>query len=568
MLKLYKAALAGVIIISSATATSGLSAAHARGDDDSANASCAAKFTFEEHMILEWAALGGDPHAQLAIADCAYPAQSAFSNAAERQYALTWVTLAACDAVDTRANLARNVATRRLKEKGYVSFRRFGGDRDKERYNKREKMFQQYRERRTSDLLRRHKQLAKATDKDEKDAAARALADRLARMGPPGLLRLSTLSECKFFDTPKTFAAAAWSAASESWSDYRHAGAYGALSNGADVSAWLEAQSQDRAASLSEKARLTADYEKSKLLASTPENIERLEAEAALAALENLRTAYAAPPDEAIDAQEPAQFGVHAVEAGNEAGLGAGAGSLSAPASDEARARTAFETAHAGAGIRVTEAAAPTAVQYALEALGMIEFVAGGPDNDYGPATIEAVGRLQAAHGEAQTKWLSHAQVRRTICDAATTKADPVSLYNVALMYKNGWGFKRDLAKARLAISMAKGAMTNAYADKQGLSNWKRQHYPHYQNEIKDQSKEIDDAWAALPAPDRKTATPEEICVTGKLASATAADHAAAARRTLDGGGGTEQSRFADQQDARPTAVEFEADASAQSTDR
>ena len=34
---------------------------------------CAAQYTLEEQLILEWAALGGDPHAQYAVAQCAFP---------------------------------------------------------------------------------------------------------------------------------------------------------------------------------------------------------------------------------------------------------------------------------------------------------------------------------------------------------------------------------------------------------------------------------------------------------------------------------------------------------------
>ncbi|MEL7487196.1 MAG: hypothetical protein AAGJ87_08275, partial [Pseudomonadota bacterium] len=93
---------------------------------------CAAQYSFEEQLLLEWAALGGDPHAQFALAQCAFP-ENVSLNAEETYYAVKWVTLASCDAAKDDAAMERNARTRRLKENGDISFRRFGGEDKKEK---------------------------------------------------------------------------------------------------------------------------------------------------------------------------------------------------------------------------------------------------------------------------------------------------------------------------------------------------------------------------------------------------------------------------------------------------
>lgn len=56
---------------------------------------CASQYALEDHVLLEWAALGGDPHAQMAIAQCAFPsgAKTEKMTPAEIRYAVRWTTL-------------------------------------------------------------------------------------------------------------------------------------------------------------------------------------------------------------------------------------------------------------------------------------------------------------------------------------------------------------------------------------------------------------------------------------------------------------------------------------------
>ncbi|MEL7488749.1 MAG: hypothetical protein AAGJ87_16225, partial [Pseudomonadota bacterium] len=154
---------------------------------------------------------------------------------------------------------------------------------------------------------------------------------------------------------------------------------------------------------------------------------------------------------------------------------------------------------------------ATSAVQYALEALGWIEFV-NGPDNDYGPSTIDAVKKLQAAKGYDETRWLSNRQIRDTVCEAAKKASDPVSMLNISMMYANGWGFKKDINKARAAIAQAGATMSTQLSGLEELPSWKQDHYPQFASQIELQQAAIETAWSALPAHERADVDPADLC--------------------------------------------------------
>ncbi|MEZ5922740.1 MAG: hypothetical protein R3C60_15520, partial [Parvularculaceae bacterium] len=124
-----------------------------------------------------------------------------------------------------------------------------------------------------------------------------------------------------------------------------------------------------------------------------------------------------------------------------------------------------------------------TAVQFALESLGYVSFI-NGPDDDFGPTTQSGVVRMKEAKGEPAAPTLTNVEARETICDAATEHADPVSLYHVALMYQNGWGFPQSDAKAAAAIGEAETAMISALGGST-LPDWKRAAYEAYASKIR-----------------------------------------------------------------------------------
>jgi peptidoglycan hydrolase-like protein with peptidoglycan-binding domain len=151
------------------------------------------------------------------------------------------------------------------------------------------------------------------------------------------------------------------------------------------------------------------------------------------------------------------------------------------------------ETAAVFAGQSVT-----IAVQFALESLGWMEFT-NGPDNDYGPATIEAVARAQEHYGRDPTRWLSHSDARQMICDAAIEKRDPASLYHLGVMFSRGWGFPIDLVRARFAISQADIALEEKLADAALLPDWKLRSYYGFRPRIAAAKTNIEAAWSVLP---------------------------------------------------------------------
>jgi TPR repeat protein len=89
----------------------------------------------------------------------------------------------------------------------------------------------------------------------------------------------------------------------------------------------------------------------------------------------------------------------------------------------------------------------------------------------------------------APTEHLTNAEIRAAICEAAL-KNDPVSLYHVALMYQNGWGFPRNDAKAASAIRQSEMAMIAALGG-ESLPAWKREAYKAYAAKIRASAKEL-----------------------------------------------------------------------------
>lgn len=415
----------------------GLSSANAAQEQK-----CSDQYSLEEHLYLEWAALGGDPHAQFALSKCAAPRTKASLSDEEKIYALKWLTLAACDADGLPGVDDRDRMTRRLKYEGDISFRRFGGITENETWTPREKKFIEYRAAEIDDLKDRRKDLLKKTSVDQQAAARKELSDEFARMGPRGLQRLTALSECEYFGEDKVLSAAAWMAAEQAWSSSGVSKLYNDRKKGWDAAR----ESKTRLAGLSPAERRAADFEKERLLRTDPHVMAELEDRAALARLGELSFMH------------------------------------------EAAGRVSF------AGRSVT-----LAVQYALEALGWMEFQ-NGPDNDYGPATIEAVQRMQAAEGLDETRWLSPADIRAAICDAAVRKNDPVSYYHLSVMFAEGWGYPRDLDRAQIAAARADALMEEKLAAFDALPEWKQNAYPVFEKRIDVIKTMINDKRAALPA--------------------------------------------------------------------
>lgn len=397
--------------------------------------SCASQYAFEDHLLLEWAALGGDPHAQMAIAQCAFPvnADAGAMTPAEKSYAIRWTTIALCDAMPGDAHNRRDSRLRKLKDDANISFRRFGGLKKDEKLNWRERDFMEYRKEQTALLAERHQRLLKRVSPAELGSARDALSEQLSRMGPTGLLKLAELTSCEAFGASADFEAAAWSAASEAWRGTEVAGVYAA----ADSDDYdLPKIAMEKSKKLSGADRRIASIEKERLLRTDPKRLAELEAKISQF-------------EDRISLERLASFKLPVSRPNGE--------TVEAPA-------------------------ATMALQFALETLGYVRFV-NGPDNDYGPTTREAVARMQASAGGEPTESLTNGEIRDTICKAALND-DPVSLYHVALMYQNGWGFPANDAKAAAAIIRAETAMI-AKLGAGDLPEWKREAYANYAGKIR-----------------------------------------------------------------------------------
>ncbi len=402
--------------------------------------SCAAQFALEDHLLLEWAALGGDPHAQMAIAQCAFPmgADAAAMTPAERAYAIRWTTIALCEATPSKRHDRRDGRLRNLKDDANISFRRFGGLSKDEKLNWRERDFMEYRKEQTALLAERHKALLADVASADLGKARGELAEQLSRMGPTGLLKLAELTSCEAFGASKEFEAAAWSAASEAWRGSEVAGIY-AAADSEDYD--LPKIAMEKTRKLSGADRRIAAMEKDRLLRTDPRRLAELEQKVA-------------GFEERLAIERLASFTLPVRRA--EAGL-----------VDASMGETPAVT---------------TALQFALESLDYVDFI-NGPDNDYGPTTQAAVARMQAASGQEPTAHLTNTETRATIC-AAALKGDPVSLYHIALMYQNGWGFPRNEAKAAAAIMQSENAMIEALGGAD-LPEWKRAAYQAYAGKIR-----------------------------------------------------------------------------------
>ncbi|NWG92014.1 MAG: hypothetical protein HXY21_05840, partial [Parvularculaceae bacterium] len=364
---------------------------------------------------------------------------------AEKTYAVKWTTIALCEAEASAAHDRRDARLRKLKADANISFRRFGGLTKEEKLNWRERDFMEYRKEQEARLAERHQRLVKDAASAEIAAARAELSDALARMGPAGLLRLAELSSCKAFGASEAFEAAAWSAASEAWRGAETSGVY-AAADSADYD--LPKIAVEKTKKLAGPDRRVAAIEKERLLRTDPKR---------LAALETRVSQY----EERFAVERLQDFTLPLRRA--DAGLADAAGAAAAPS-------------------------LTTALQFALESLGFVAFV-NGPDNDYGPTTQGAVARLNAAKGRPATSSLSNVEARETICEAAA-KNDPVSLYHVALMYKNGWGFPLDETKAAAAIARSETAMIAALGG-DDLPDWKREAYKSYASKIRASAKEL-----------------------------------------------------------------------------
>jgi TPR repeat protein len=415
---------------------------------------CSAKYSLEEHLILEWAALGGDPHAQFAIGQCAFPGDPNALSAPEKIYAMKWLMLATCDSGGTANAEERDRMTRKLKYQSDISFRRFGGIQSDEKWTSREKDLISFRVAQEAVLASRFDTLKASMSEAQKAEARDALAEQLSRMGGIGLMRLADLTTCKNFGASKPFAAASYAAAADSWRSSPSKVAFG-------QSVHAEAEAADvaskRYASLSAAEKRAADLVKTRLLKTEPSSLAALEEKAALGRLQEL-------------------------------------GAL-----------------HAGEGHSLFSGRSVTlAAQYALESLGFVEFI-NGPDNDYGPSTIEAVRKAQASYGNPETRWLSHEEARQLLCDAATKRSDPVSFYHLGLMFSQGWGFKQDLDRAAFAIGRAKALLDVRLEHLGDLPAWKQQHYPGFLPKIGQAKAAIDAAREVIPS-ESETITNENLC--------------------------------------------------------
>lgn len=405
---------------------------------------CAAQYRLQEQMILEWAAIGGDPQAQYAIAQCAAPRNGAALTSAEKVNALKWLMLAACEA-DGIADLeARDRMTRDLKFGSNLSFRRFGGITDDETWTSREKKLIEFRRAQDADLKTRLDGLLEAASASERETARAKLTEELGRMGPLGLTRLAEMTSCKALGASEVFAAAAWSAAADAWAGAETSAVYGdPAQRGLDI----PKQAAKRFAKLSKSEKQEFQTIKEMIARDGSARLARLESDAALGRIQNL--GFAAPgPD----------------------------------------------------GLKFTGSATPMAAQYALEALGYIEFV-NGPDNDYGPSTIEAARRAQEAYQRPQTRWLAPPEVRQLVCDAATKKNDPASYYHLAMMYADGSGFRKDRTLAREALALAESLMAERLKDASSLPEWKKRAYPEIAERIAVAKKALAAEASSSPVP-------------------------------------------------------------------
>ncbi len=426
-------------VLGAAASVLGICAASAQEE-----ALCPAQFALEDHMLLEWAAVGGDPHAQMTLAQCSFPENVGDLSPAQRVYAIKWNTIALCEARASDVHDDRDIRMRRLKEDAHISFRRFGGLQKDEKLNWRERDFVEYRKEQIAALEARHQRLTQSVSAIDMASARGEIADQYSRIGALGLLKLAELSSCDLLGASKEFEAAAWSAASESWRGAEQAGVYAAP----DTPAYdLPKVATEKTKKLSGADRRAAALEKERLLRTDPDRLAVIEKKArdfehvaAVNAIDNFRL----PRREAT------------------AGL-----------ADAAPVKASSLT---------------TALQFALDTLGFVEFV-NGPDNDYGPTTRAAVARMQATGGGEPTSVLTNAEARSTICKAAA-KDDPVSLYHVALMHQNGWGFPKDDAKAAAAIARSETAMIAALGGAD-LPEWKRAAYNKYAGLIRMSAKEI-----------------------------------------------------------------------------
>lgn len=410
--------------------------------------SCPAQYSLEEQVLLELAAFGGDPHAQMALAECSYPdnadASAAAMTAAQRVYAIRWNTLALCEATPSAVHDRRDRRLRDLKEDARISFRRFGGLDKGEKMNWRERDFMKYRDERKELLAQRHQRLVKDVTEADRAQARADLSDQLSRMGPVGLLKLAELSSCEAFGASKEFEAAAWSAASEAWRGVEFSGVYAAAE---DPDYDLPKVALEKTKKLSGADRRVAALEKERLLRTEPKRLAEME-----------RKAGDYEQQVAVERLDDFVLPVRVAAAG----LGD-----AAPAA---------------------QPSLTTALQFALESLGHVAFI-NGPDNDYGPTTRAGVARMTAAAGGEPTEHLSNAETRAAICKAAL-KNDPVSLYHVALMYQNGWGFPKSEAKAASAIRQSETAMIAALGG-DNLPEWKREAYKAYAAKIRVSAKEL-----------------------------------------------------------------------------
>lgn len=388
---------------------------------------CAAQYRIQEQMLLEWAAIGGDPQAQYAVAQCSYPRGGAELSSTEKVNALKWLTLASCEATGVEDHEARDRMTRDLKFGSNISFRRFGGISDDETWTAREKKLIEYRKAQDEDLKDRLDALLKSASVAERDAARARLTEEFGKMGPLGLTRLAEMSSCKLLGASDVFAAAAWSAAADAWASGDLSAVYGdPATRGLDFAK----ESTNRYGKLSKAEKRELPAVKELIARDGSARVARLESEAALGRIQNLGFAASGP-----------------------------------------------------SGLEFTGSATPIAVQYALESLGYIEFV-NGPDNDYGPSTIEAAKRAQEAYGRPQTRWLAPQEIRQVVCDAAVKKNDPVSYYHVAMMYADGAGFRKDVSLARDALAKAESLMAERLSDASVLSEWKQRAYPEFAERI------------------------------------------------------------------------------------
>lgn len=412
------------------------------------NLSCSAQFSLEEQVLLELAAFGGDPHAQMALAACSYPdnaqTSAAAMTSAQRVYAIRWNTLALCEAIPSPVHDRRDKRLRELKEDARISFRRFGGLEKGEKMNWRERDFMEYRKEQIALLAERHQRLMKDVTETDRAQARADLSDQLSRMGPVGLLKLAELSSCAAFGASEEFEAAAWSAASESWRGVEFSGVYAAAE---DPDYDLPKVALEKTKKLTGADRRVAALEKERLLRTEPKRLADVEKKAG-------------EYEQQVAVERIGDFALPVRVAA--AGLGD-----AAPAA---------------------QPSLTTALQFALESLGYVAFV-NGPDNDYGPTTRAGVARMTVATRGAPTEHLTNAEIRAAICEAAL-KNDPVSLYHVALMYQNGWGFPKNDAKAASAIRQSEMAMIAALGG-ESLPAWKREAYKAYAAKIRASAKEL-----------------------------------------------------------------------------